>query len=231
MKSRKDAEVREAARRRYGWTRRRIDGVGEISASGLLVLELLMDGEAHRLDEANRMTVTALERRDWIVRVKFPDGDRYSITGRGRQACRAFLMPVKKYRTDGVCPQCGKEPKAAGQDYCAGCWQEYQQARYARGIRREGPCPRCGERARVDGKVYCRSCAADLAREYYRRKHGPLRVRKDGVCPRCNERPRVEPPGKARRSYCRVCERLIAREHQRRRRAEIDEWRANHGGD
>lgn len=231
MASRKDGKLRDAARARYGWTIRRIDGVGSISASGLLVLEALLDGEAHRLDEANRHTVTALERRDWIVGVEFPDGVRHCITGRGRTACRAFLMPVKKYRYDGICPACEDNPKVAGHDYCAHCWREYDRARSARGIHREGPCPRCGENLRATGRVYCRECAAVLSREYYRRQHGPLKVRRDGICPRCNTRPRVHPPGKARRAYCRVCERQIAREHQQKRRAAIDEWRANNGGD
>lgn len=150
------------------------------------------------LDGLRGTTITALIQRDWIVQSKGLDGIRYRITYRGLKEMKIYELPVKEYRYDGICPECGQRPRGKW-GYCQQCSREQGRREYALFGRRRSDdaiCPQCRERplhrcstGRI--KAYCTECLRVKRREYKRRKYDRLLARiKAGEhlpCPKCGE--------------------------------------------
>lgn len=127
------------------------------------------------ITDVHPRTLNSLVSRDWIFASPGMDGTRYRITGRGLKALKVY-EPVE-YRRDGICPDCGKNPKHVTRSgrvecYCAGCLKKMGKRKYRLGIGKnpETLCPRCKQRPRhrePGGAVntYCKECGRVLKRE------------------------------------------------------------------
>lgn len=126
-------------------------------------------------------TIKSLLDRDWIFASPGSDGTRYKVTGRGLNALKVYEPTLR--RTDGICPECGKNPKhirSSGEvdGYCIGCLRKQAQRERRLGINHKNPdalCPRCKQRPRYrqpGGEVitWCKECDRERKREAKREK-------------------------------------------------------------
>lgn len=162
------------------WKQRHIKGWPLITRHMMDVLERLADGRWSDCADVHAATLAALEKRDWIM--AFDNGTcRYRITGRGVKAMRFFQQPVKQYRDDGLCPDCGERerhtwPNGKTSGYCLPCHNKRGRKK-GRQLNPDNPCSRCGKRKRhiqqPSGKAiaYCKQCERIVRRGERRRKH------------------------------------------------------------
>lgn len=125
-------------------------------------------------------TLNSLLARDWIFASPGSDGTRYKITGRGLKALKVYEPTLR--RSDGICPDCGKNPKhvaASGRvdGYCIDCLRKTQRRKYHLNIGKNPDtlCPRCKKRPRhrqPSGSVitWCKECDRERKRDAKREK-------------------------------------------------------------
>lgn len=166
-------------------------------------------------------TLRAMERHDWMVRADKGAGKGcYTITGRGLAALAVYETP-SKYRCDGLCPDCGVNPKhvsASGKQfgYCTECYRVRSNEKYrekGHQYRADALCPDCGERPRMvcsTGfvKPYCQECVKRRMKEErarkYARKLARIQAGEFIACSCCKTRP-VYVSGSAVYDYCYAC--------------------------
>lgn len=173
------------------------------------------------LAHVHSRTLRAMEEHDWIVRADKGAGKGfYAITGRGLKALAVYEAP-SGYRFDGLCPDCGINPKrvsASGRQfgYCVECNRLRSNRKYQENghqYRSDALCPDCGERPRMvcsTGfiKPYCRECnrrrMKDERRRKYARKLARIRAGEFIGCCRCKDNP-VYVAGSQVYDYCYDC--------------------------
>ena len=213
-----------------GYKSWRIPGHGHISEQQILVLEYMVARDDEHggawcdLQQFHITTIQSLLRHDRIQLSKRPDnGVDYKITLRGRKALKVWQeYTPKEYRRDGLCPQCGINPKGPNSNYCGDCMRGYKRVRKGSHYLHIGKkCRVCGKRPIVVNH-YCSECNYQRQLEYRRNMVAEIKQgkREVPICPRCQKSPRFVSPVTGIRSYCRECDRETKREnyHRRRRR-------------
>lgn len=218
------------------WTIRVRRGLPLITPMMLTVLQQLRDAKNAdmpfiALQDAHGNTLRALIQRDWIFASPGLDGMRYKLTGRGEKALKVYEQPLKRH--DGICPDCGKNPKhitrgGHAEGYCLDCLRA--NAKRARALklkvkRGDAPCSRCKKRPRHQHKngtfnTYCDHCKRVMSRRWKRKtfKKKLERARRgELICIRCKAAPRHYTE-KSVYDYCVDCFHAYMREYNDRRR-------------
>ena len=226
-----------------GYKSWRLPGHGGISEHMILALEYMIaqddqyGGAWCDLRQFHQTTIYSLMRRDWVQMSKRPDGHvDYKLTLRGRKALQAWHeYTPKEYRRDGLCPQCGVNPKGRNSNYCGDCMREYKRVTpRARGVgvhyKHVGKtCRKCRKRPIVVNH-YCSQCNYKRQLEYRQNQAAQIEQgeREIPMCPRCQKSPRMIMPSAGIASYCRECDREISREnYQQRRRRKLTQKLSN----
>lgn len=172
------------------WTMRHRDGLPSCTYRMLAVLQTLRaakqaDCPFVLLPGIHKRTLNALTERDWIFESDAPDGTRYTITGRGLKALKVYSEP-NRYRTDGLCKDCGRPRKQAKSGYtyiyCDECQKQHNNRAYrlkGNQLKPDGLCARCGKRQRhtyPSGHTipYCKPCRDRMRKGERKRKQRRL---------------------------------------------------------
>lgn len=220
--------------------------MGETSMNILIYLyNTKRDGHPFAgLDGANKNSITYLTRLDLIFTSDGLDGLRYKITGRGERVMRAYLKPPK--RSDGICPDCCRNPKkvySTGRraGYCTDCLRRTASRQCELGID--------GRRTRLPGRVcstcrkepchqfpggtystYCRCCLKERRRKERRQRRATLLTRvRQGEFVKCQKRGCDHPVYVAGNTVFEVCKdhhRQYMLEYNDRRRPDSQAARA-----
>lgn len=174
------------------------------------------------LDDIDPRTTRKLMEEDLIFKSEHETGTRYKITFRGEKVYKAYAAP--NYRTDGLCPNCEREPvhyystgRRAG--YCKACLRAQSRRRYQLriyGVPEGRMCSRCHKRpvhVQSSGRVitYCLHCKNVRSRREKKRLHKKrLKLIQAGMVLLCTR------PGCTRpRHVTANCVNDLCREHYR----------------
>lgn len=218
------------------WTNRSRRGLPMITPPMLAVLQQLRDARDADmpfidLPGVHGNTLRSLINRDWIFASPGLDGVRYKLTSRGEKALKVYEPLERRY--DGICPDCGKNPKHVTrgghhEGYCLDCLRA--SAKRARALKlkvKNGdvPCSRCKKRPRHRHKngtfnTYCDHCKNVMSRRWKRkafRKKLERARRGELICIRCKTAPRHYTENTVY-DYCAACFRayMIAYNDKRR---------------
>lgn len=145
---------------------------------------------------ADRRSLKALWKRDFIDRFPVKDGYLYKLSYRGRELVDEINRP--SYRHDGLCPRCGERPVAYSvnglcKGYCLECLRnkprKYKKFKY----RDQTPCV-CGNKRHISpsGRV-CSHCLECIRKRQRQQRTNRLERMKNGhvpMCIHCGEHPR-----------------------------------------